>query len=550
MSGNLESFFGPDSGTLLLRIGIHSGAVTGGYLQGQGQRFQIFGDTVNTALHLASSGIQGRIQVSSETAKLLIHAGKERWLEKRTETTINSGQQMQTYWVKQSSAKTICAAEANDDCDSVAEHDFDSRYERRRDGEESIKSRLVDWNVDVLHRLIVSIVQRRSVSSMIVSETLNDFWEKEGNCGSSSSDTATDRRGSTMPLLEVKEIIYLPEFDGRAAGSNDRTVQLSENVRSQLKDFVGAIANMYNDNPFHNFSHASHVVMAVTKFMNRIKEARELEIDNETKRTVNAKKLASVLHHHTFGITSDPLTQLACVFSALIHDVDHPGVPNAQLIKENKDLASRYSFRSVAEQNSVDLAWGLLTDEHFKDLLTTICATKGELLRFRQIVVNSVMATDLGDKELKDIRNNRWDRAFGESESTVSTDKSSVRKAVNRKATIVIEHLIQAADVAHTSQHWEVYRIWNENLFREIYKAYIEGRATQDPSGYWYEGEIAFFDFYIIPLAKKLRDCGVFGLTSEENLNYANQNRQLWIELGNGIVAEMLDKAKEEFDPL
>lgn len=30
---------------------------------------------------------------------------------------------------------------------------------------------------------------------------------------------------------------------------------------------------------------------------------------------------ASRLHELTFGITSDPLTQFACAFSALIHDV-------------------------------------------------------------------------------------------------------------------------------------------------------------------------------------------------------------------------------------
>jgi len=32
----------------------------------------------------------------------------------------------------------------------------------------------------------------------------------------------------------------------------------------------------------------------------------------------------------------------------------------------------------------------------------------------------------------------------------------------------------------------------------------------------WYRGEIGFFDFYIVPLAKKLKECGVFGVSSGE----------------------------------
>ena len=35
------------------------------------------------------------------------------------------------------------------------------------------------------------------------------------------------------------------------------------------------------------------------------------------------------------------------------------------------------------------------------------------------------------------------------------------------------------------------------------------------------QGELKFFDNYIIPLAKKLRDCNVFGVSSDECLNYA-----------------------------
>ena len=52
-----------------------------------------------------------------------------------------------------------------------------------------------------------------------------------------------------------------------------------------------------------------------------------------------------------------------------------------------------------------------------------------------------------------------------------------------------------------------------------FHQAYREGRAESNPADNWYEGELGFLDFYIIPLSKKLRDCGVFGPTSDENLN-------------------------------
>ena len=73
-----------------------------------------------------------------------------------------------------------------------------------------------------------------------------------------------------------------------------------------------------------------------------------------------------------------------------------------------------------------------------------------------------------------------------------------------------------------------------------MYAAYAEGRAEKDPSEFWYEGEIGFFDFYIIPLAKKLKNCGVFGVSSDEYLNYALQNRAEWADRGEGIVREMI----------
>jgi hypothetical protein len=62
----------------------------------------------------------------------------------------------------------------------------------------------------------------------------------------------------------------------------------------------------------------------------------------------------------------------------------------------------------------VDLAWSLLMDNSYRALRHAINSTKDELQRFRQLVVNSVMATNIVDKELKTLRNARWAKAFSQ----------------------------------------------------------------------------------------------------------------------------------------
>lgn len=87
---------------------------------------------------------------------------------------------------------------------------------------------------------------------------------------------------------------------------------------------------------------------------------------------------------------------------------------------------------------------------------------------------------------------------------------------------------------------------WNERLFKECYKAYKEGRAAKNPCDYWYEGEIGFYDFYVIPLAKKLKECGVFGVSSSEYLDYAMRNREEWEAHGKQAVEEMIANLKKQ----
>ena len=209
------------------------------------------------------------------------------------------------------------------------------------------------------------------------------------------------------------EVIELP-LDNRSTLHVDvSTLLVDPHITELVYQYVSSLAEMYPDNPFHNFEHASHVTMSVTKLLSRIVAPSDMDF------TDNAQASAK-LHDHTYGITSDPLTQFACVLSALIHDVDHPGVSNATLVAEGDKLMKTYGDKSLAEQNSVDQAWDLLMSEEYQPLVAVLCRDDSELSRLRQLVVNSVMATDIMDPDLKKLRNGRWEKAFH------NTDRKSV----------------------------------------------------------------------------------------------------------------------------
>jgi 3'5'-cyclic nucleotide phosphodiesterase len=302
---------------------------------------------------------------------------------------------MTTYWCD---PRTQCASAFDPRSSYVSSNDVDiSEYAPNDDQQQS----LVDQIVDVFIRLLNEVATHRSDVDVNL-EAIKSYL------------LATDSAFITNPIDEVAEVISFPVpvtmQSAESAGS-----QISFAAANQLRDFVSALSKLFKGNAFHNFEHCCDVVKAAEKIL-------DIAInDGNASHFTDGNQNASIR-----AVLSDPRTRLTIAFAALIHEVGHIGVSNSEFVNVEPDLAGVYKGRSVTEQNSVDAAWSLLMEPCYVDLRGCLFTSRDEVQRFRQIVVNAVLATDLDDEDLAALRQLRWARSFKDGE-IVTKDDCSLR---------------------------------------------------------------------------------------------------------------------------
>jgi Adenylate and Guanylate cyclase catalytic domain len=250
VTGDLVLALGPDTIDLKLRVGLHSGPVVAGVLRGDKSRFQLFGDTMNTASRMESTGIANMIQASQETADLLIAAGKKHWLTKRKDPVSAKGKgEMVTYFVRR---EIIGSGHTTDIPASAGDHSSQSDSASQRslgcDGSDKAPTSpcICKWTVEVMAGLLREIVASRAGSA-------------DGPTGTSRARLAALERevtrrsqeGGTTVIDEVQEIIEIPDSHSQSfkpSTNLPNDVKLKSKVLHELRDYVREVALMHNDN--------------------------------------------------------------------------------------------------------------------------------------------------------------------------------------------------------------------------------------------------------------------------------------------------------------
>lgn len=246
----LEEELGPETADLRLRVGLHSGPVLAGVLRGEKSRFQLFGDTVNIASRMDSTGLPNKIQISQDTADRLEEAGKPHWFEPRAEKITADGKgTLNTYFlrVRNDGKRPLRSGSVGSFAwDGTSNTSDTSMLGVFRDDEERLekRDRVADWTVVVLEGLLKEIAVRRVAAQ--IRQSAEPLL-----CRLETGSSVHHDKGHTV-ISELAEIVELPKFDATAAEREalleHGDVDLPAHVFEELRVFVRTIASMYRDN--------------------------------------------------------------------------------------------------------------------------------------------------------------------------------------------------------------------------------------------------------------------------------------------------------------
>jgi Adenylate and Guanylate cyclase catalytic domain len=202
----------------------------------------------STASRIESSGKRERVHLSEQTAMQLIKHGKEDWIVRREDMVEAKGKgRLVTFWLTltgHARGPGSVASELGSEKMGLVHQGGDNRSDEwnvempvSKPSEANQRNeRLVEWNSEILLELLHRVVARRAALQ----------GDNAGATSHQLADVAQSIGNGLIVVEEVVEVIDMPEY---VCTRDSPDVELSKEVVDQLRDFVGKVASMYNDNP-------------------------------------------------------------------------------------------------------------------------------------------------------------------------------------------------------------------------------------------------------------------------------------------------------------
>ena len=188
---------------------------------------------------------------------------------------------------------------------------------------------------------------------------------------------------------------------------NQHHRHLTPKLRSQIRAYVTQISTKYHNVGFHSFEHASHVMLSATKIVYMLQQNMH-PLKQNSSHPQQQQQVSGTIY--------DPWLHFAISLSALLHDVDHKGLPNNVLHATSDVLSIKYGseecMKSYAEWNSIDIGLTLLqTNDSYDEIARVIERGNGSRKNFYGMVKDLVLCTDIASKERRELGMLKWERA-------------------------------------------------------------------------------------------------------------------------------------------
>jgi len=528
-----------DGKPLQLRIGIHTGHCMGGVVGTLTPHYCLFGDMVNTTSRHESTGAAGKIQCSKDLYEHLAEFPAESQgplykFTPRGYVEMKGKSRCYTYWLESATkfnkdASRERISEIKMEVKSLLSKKkwMKRRYfhiTRRASGgiiDDADAFSLAPTTVSAAFDHSNSLDDCGSTVISSIPDYTQDFFD---DCNSSPSDHDTvsysalkktqwfgikwDPNRSRVDMVATTHGLISSMLWKCVADVESELPENKDDLDHELLRYIDKISSLYEAHPFHSWEHACQVVLSASFLVKEYHKTKD-EIGSKT------------------GIDSNPFVRFITVFSALIHDVGHLGMPNAQLVDDKHCLTKVYR-NSFLERQSLQIGLGIFIED-FPDLSTMVLRMCPE---FVHLVTSAVLATDVSSQERQKEIKDRFERVTTTPDGNVSEFE---------KTQAVVEQILLLADVGHCTQGYDIFLDWNAFFFMECLTNFKAGHGP-DPRAGWFKGQISFIEFYIIPLAER---CSAL-VPSCEAVNGARTIVNTWKLQGEEFTKDIIDRSGRE----